>query len=590
MPKVDPVTFEVLRNALVSAVDEMGLMLEKVAFSLVVSEGRDFSTSISDNDGDLIADGTQDLPGHVGTIPFTTKAIIEAIGLEGLKPGDVIIMNDPYLGGTHCQDVRTVMPVYWDDELVNFVQVSAHWLDVGGRVPGSFQIDAASAYEEALYITPIHLVREGALDNEVLNLILRNIRVPEITRGDVVGMIEACRTGEERLHALYLKYGRSLMFAQMRELKEHSRRLLEQHFRDLTEGTYSFTDYVDYDPGSSSREPIPIHLDLTIRDGRPLFDFSKSGPQTLGAVNISRSLLWSGILVATKAIFPDVPVNQGVFQAVDLVAPDGLVVTAQFPASTSAGFSNSYEKVTACILGCFLEILPERSMVGSGNIGNFVLGGTDPRTTPPTEFIMYDWTAGGYGARPGKKDNHSAISLFASGTQNQPIEPMERMYPVLFTEYGFLPDSGGPGRHRGGVGICRSFRLMEGADGSISVTGDREVIPAWGFKGGASANAGDGMVCIVDGSEVSIGMKKSGVPVKGGWTLRYWEGGGGGYEPPWKRPTDWVLEDVVNGLVTVEGARRDYFVVVNVLDEDLLDYRVDEESTRSVRATAEASA
>ena len=437
-------------------------------------------------------------------------------------------MNDPYLGGTHCQDARTVMPVYWEGALVAFVQCSAHWLDAGGAVPGSWLVDGTTAYEEAFYITPLHLVREGKYDEDVLRLILRNIRMPEITKGDIVAMVEACRTGEARLHALFGTYGQDPMLAQMEELVDHSKELLEAHFRGLPQGTTSFTDYVDFDPRAPSRDPVPIHLDLTISNGRAVFDFSRSAPQALGGINISRSLLWSGVAVATKAVFPDVPVNQGLFLAVDVVAPDGLIVTAQFPAATSAGFSSSYEKVTACVLGCFLQIVPKRSMVGCGNISNFVLGGFDSRSGDNREFLMYDWTAGGYGARPGKRDNHSAISLFASGTRNQPIELMERAYPVLFQAYEFIPDSGGPGMHRGGLGIRRRLKLTHG-EGILSSTGDRELYPAWGYAGGRQAGAGDGMVYQPsDGSESVIGTKFSGIRVRDKSDLSYWEGGEAG--------------------------------------------------------------
>jgi N-methylhydantoinase B len=583
--RIDPVTFEVLRNALVAAVDEMGLMLEKVAFSLVVSEGRDFSTSICDARGRLIADGTQDLPGHVGTIPFTTKAILELVGAERLHEGDVIIMNDPYLGGTHCQDVRTVMPVYWNDALVAFVQASAHWLDVGGVVPGSWVADAATAYEEALYITPLHLVRAGEVDEDVLRLILRNVRMADVTKGDIVAMVEACRTGDARLQALFQKYGHDVMLAEMSELLDHSRSLLKAHIGALPDGTYSFTDYVDFDPGAETREAVPIHLDMHIDGDAVTYDFSTSAPQARGGVNISRSLLWSGVIVATKAVFPEVPVNEGLFAAVDVIAPDGLIVTAQFPAATSAGFSSAYEKVTACVLACYLQVAPERSMVGAGNISNFVLGGVDFRAGGEAEFLMYDWTAGGYGARPGKRDNHSAISLFASGTRNQPLERMERAYPVVFEAYELMQDSGGAGRHRGGLGIRRRLRLVEG-EGILSSTGDRELYPAWGYGGGKASTAGDGMVYETPDGQELAGTKLSGVTVTRGSTLHYWEGGGGGYGPPWERPEEWVLEDVANGYVSIDGAREEYYVDIRTIDADRLDYEIDRPKTAELRRRA----
>ena len=585
--RIDPVTFEVLRNAFVAAVDEMGLMLEQVAFSLVVSEGRDFSTSFCDVHGNLVADGTMDLPTHVGTLPFAAKSVLELITPSRLHPGDVIIMNDPYLGGTHCQDFRALMPVYWEGQLVAIVHSSVHLSDAGGKVPGSWLVDARTGYEEARYVTPIHLVREGTYDEDVLRLILRNIRVPDVSNGDIVAMVEACRTGEARLHALLKKYGRNLIVAQMDELLEHSRGLLESHFRKLPEGTYSFTDYIDFDPCVSDHEPIPIHLDLTIKDGHASFDFSLSAPKAEGALNISRALLSSGVAVATKAVFPDVPVNEGLFRAIDVVAPEGLIVTGQYPAATSAGVATAYEKVIGCVLGCFLQIVPNRSMVGCGNISNFVLGGFDSRPGYDREFLMYEWSAGGYGARPGKRDNHSSISLLASGTRNQPIESMERAYPVLFDSYGYMPDSGGPGRHRGGLGISRSLTVTHGK-GILSSVGDRELIPAWGYARGRPANIGDGLSYAPDrGPEETIGVKRSGFQVEDGSHLRYWEGGGGGYGAPWERPAQWVLEDVINGYVSIERARDDYFVAIDVVDEASHAYVLNDDVTKELRGQAQ---
>jgi N-methylhydantoinase B len=588
--RIDPITFEVLRNAFISLVDEMGLMLEKVAFSLVVSEGRDFSTSICDRDANLVADGTQDLPGHIGTMPFTTRGIIEAIGYERLLEGDIILMNDPFIGGTHAQDARTVMPVYWEEQIIAFVQASAHWSDAGGAVPGSFQVDALSTYEEALYITPIHLVERSHINEEVMNFVLRNVRIPEVTRGDIVAMIEACKTGEARLHALLAKYGKDLILRQMRELIAHSESLVRARLGQLKDGTYSFTDYIDYDPGAKDRTPVPVHLDFTVDGERATFDFSKSAPQAKGAVNATRALLWSAVMVGTKAVFPEVPVNQGIFRAIEVVAPDGLVVTAQFPAPVSGAFATVYEKITACVFGCFLQIIPERAMVGSGNICNMVLGGVDTRPgREGRDYVMYNWLEGGYGARPGKKDNHTAMSLFASGTRNQPIEMLEHAYPVLFERYGLIPDSAGPGRHRGGLGVWKHFWITHG-DAILSVLGDRETRPAWGYGGGKSANKGNQMIykAETDRPEI-IGMKRSGIPVESGHLFHYWQGGGGGYGVPWERPVEWVLDDVMSGYVTVDGARQDYYVVVRVIDADTMQYEVDEAATAQLRTEARST-
>ena len=560
--QIDPITFEVLRNAFMSVVDEMGLMLERVGHSLVVSEGRDFSAAICDADGRMIAEGKDDLPAHVGTLPFTVKGVIEWVGREAIHEGDIFIMNDAFIGGTHCQDVRTIMPVFRNGELIAFVQNSAHWSDAGGPVPGSFHAEAASTYGEALYITPIHLVREGELDEEVMRFILRNVRVPDTTQGDVFAQIASCRTGEARLQSLIDKYGLALIKSEMDELIHYSEALLREEFRKLPDGTYSFEDAIDFDPIGDRETPVKIKVSITIDGDRALYDLSGSDPEAQGAINSTRSMAQSALVVATKAIFPHVPASEGIYNAIDTINPEGLVTNAQFPRPISGAFATSYEVITACIFGCYLQVVPERSMACSGNMTNMVVGGFDAREGYGRDFVMYLWKEGGYGARPGKKDNHTAISLYASGTRNEPVEVQERVYPILTHCYEFITDSAGAGRHRGGMGVARDFELTHG-DATLSVLGSRGVIPVWGWEGGLPA-LGSGLIYDAGGpDEFEVGVMRSGVHAGKSRTIRFWEGGGGGWQDPRSRPAEWVLEDVIDGFVSIEAARDHYGVAVN---------------------------
>ncbi len=580
--RIDPITFEVLRNAFMSVVDEMGLMLERVAHSLVVSEGRDFSAAICDGDGRMVAEGKDDLPAHVGTLPHTVKAVLAWLGREKIHEGDVFVMNDAFLGGTHCQDARTIMPVFRDGRLVAFVQNSAHWSDAGGPVPGSFHAEAESTYGEALYIPPIHLVREGELDDEVLRFILRNVRVPETTQGDVLAQIASCRTGEARLQQLMDKYGVDLITSEMDELIRYSEALLREEFRKLPDGTYRFEDAIDFDPMGDRVTPVRIRVAITIDGDRATYDLSGSDPEAVGAINSTRSMAQSALVVATKAIFPHVPASEGIYNAIDVVNPDGLVTNAQFPRPISGAFATSYEVICACVFGCYLQVLPERSMACSGNMTNMVVGGYDAREGYGRDFVMYIWKEGGYGARPGKKDNHTAISLYASGTRNEPVEVQERVYPILTHRYEFITDSAGAGRHRGGVGVTRDFELTHG-DATLSVLGSRGVEAVWGWEGGLAA-LGSGLIHDRGGpDELEIGVMRSGVRARKGAVIRFWEGGGGGWQDPKTRPPEWVLDDVVDGLVSVEAARNVYGVAVRIVDEDAALYEVDEVETDRLR-------
>ena len=465
--RIDPITFEVMRNAFMSVVDEMGLTLERVAHSPVVSDGRDFSAAICDGAGRLIAEGRENLPAHVGTLPHTAKAVLAWIGEEHLQPGDIVVMNDAFLGGTHAQDVRLIMPLFRDGRLLAFVQNSAHWSDAGGPVPGSFHAQARDTYGEALYITPIHLVRRGELDEALLRFVLRNVRVPEVTRGDVMAQIAACRTGHDRLQALVDHYGVDLVQRQMEELISYTERLLRSEFSAIPDGTYTFEDAIDFDPNGDRETPVWVRLDMTIHGDQATYDLSRSDPQALGAINSTASMAESAVMVATKAIFPHVPATEGIYGALSIVNPEGLVTHARFPAPISGAFATSYEAITACVFGAYLQVRPERSMACSGNIVSAVVGAHDPRLGYERAFVMYVWKEGGYGARPGKKDNHTAISLYASGTRNEPVEVQERLYPMLTERYALIADSAGAGRHRGGLGVTRDFRLTH--DGGNAV-------------------------------------------------------------------------------------------------------------------------
>jgi N-methylhydantoinase B len=584
---IDPITFEVLRNAFMSVVDEMGLMLERVSHSLVVSEGRDFSAAICDLNGRMVAEGNQDLPAHVGTTPFTVRAVLDWIGRDEIHEGDIFIMNDPFLGGTHAQDVRTIMPVFRDGELIAFVQNSAHWSDMGGPVPGSFAPEAQSTYGEALYITPMHFVREGELDRDVMRFILRNVRVAETTQGDMFAQIASCRTGEQRLQELMDKYGVDLIKNEMDELIRYSEALLREEFTKLPDGTYTWEDAVDFDPGGDRETQLPIKMSMTIAGDRATYDLTGSAPEAIGAVNSTHSVTMSALMVATKAIFPHVPVNEGVFNAIDVINPPGLITSAQFPRPLSGAFATSYDVTCAAVFACYLQVLPERSMACPGNLVAMVAAGPDNREGFSGEFVMYIWKEVGYGARPGRKDNHTALSLFASGTRNEPVEVQERLYPMLTTRYGFIQDSGGAGRHRGGLGIDRAFKLTH-SDGSLSMTGNRGTTEIWGWNGGLPG-MGSGLTTDWQGStEDEAGVMRSGIPTKQDHVTRLWGAGGAGWEDPKTRRADWVLDDVIDEYVSMEAARDLYGVAVRCIDADAAHYEIDEEETQRLRAGASA--
>lgn len=580
---IDPITFEVLRGSLESICNEMGITLARCALSMVINQGRDFSGAIFTREGDLAMQGEEDLPGHIGTQPFACKIALGEVGWDNLRPGDVVISNDPYRGGTHKPDVRLFKPIYWEDELVAIVGNSGHWPDIGGAVPGSFAVDAIDTIAEGFTIPPLKIVEQGKVDEKVERFILSNVRIPLIAGGDLRAMISALNTGETRLHELFQKYGKRIILRMMEENIAYSERLLRAELLKLSEGTYEWTDYMDQDPGKQEKIPIKIHLAVTIKDGQALYDFNGSDPQALGSYNCPISTTCSGVFVATKALFPHVPVNQGVYRVLEIRAPEGSVVNPR-PPTPVCGAALCVEKIVSCVLGCYAQVIPERVMACSANLINFCLGGIDTREESPLlgePYVMYCWSEGGYGGRA-DRDNQSFLSFFASSTKNQPVELFEQQFPTTWLRYEFFPDSAGPGKYRGGMGVWRRIR-MDGTRGTISTAGDREDHPPWGLFGGRKGHNQGLVLNMGTDKENRVGLHRSKVPVQRGDIMELWSGGGGGFGDPLERDPERVLEDLKDGIITLEGGRRDYGVVIKEIDAEALEYCIDLEATRCLR-------
>jgi N-methylhydantoinase B len=561
---IDPITFQVLNNAFSSVVDEMAAVVQKCAFSLVVSEGRDYSGTICDGHGNLVASGSTDLPAHLGTIPFTVKGMLAWLGGEPrdlFEPGDIVIMNDPYIGGTHNNDVRLVMPVFSDGDVVAFIQDSAHWSDIGGHVPGTFDPNARSSHGEGLIIPPFKIVRKGEVDRDLVRVVLRNVRTPEVAYGDLMAQIGAVRLGGSRFLELVDVYGLDLVRLEMAALIEYSERLLREEFAKLPDGTYGFHSWIDRDPGAESDDPVKVSLQLTIDQDRAVYDFSGSAPQAKGAINATIAVTASAAVLYTKGIFPWIPMNQGIFNAIDLIAPEGSICNARYPAPVSGAAASVYPAVADCIFGCYLQLVPERSMAGMTGLVNTVSGGWDPRPGFEREFVVYIWLEGGWGGRPGKRDNHTAMNMFASSANNVPIEQLERLFPLMFDCYRFEPDSFGAGYHRGGPGVTKAWHFTPGS-AIFSSLGDGGCFGPWGYAGGKDAPVNEIVYAPGTEEERDLGMFATGELIERDRVVRFFNSGGGGWGNPLSRPPQWVLEDVADELLTLAAAERDYGVVI----------------------------
>jgi N-methylhydantoinase B len=584
----NPITFEVLSNAFSATIDEMGVVLEKVAFSTVTSEAHDYSCAMTNAVGDVVSRGVGDLPLIGGTISFRVKAVLNAIPKEDMRPGDVFIHNDPYLGGTHLQDVSIVLPIFVDGELLALVQTCSHWPDIGGPVPGSFNSQALSSHGEALIIPPMHIIREGKWNAELERMILRNVRIPEIIAGDLRGLIEAARAGEAQFRKLVDKYGRETILKAMDGFMSYSEKLLRQEFAKLPDGTVSFTDYIDRDPCSKSMDPIPVGLDIHIKGDRAILDYSRSGPQAKGPVNCTRAATSSASVSVLKAIYPHIPLNDGFVRAFDLVLPDDCVLNAHYPAPVSGHAANSAEKIVSCMHGCFMQLTPDRAMCAPTNLVNISLFGRDDRPGREGDYVMYLWLCGGWGGRATAGDGGTYMMPLAAGTRLLFAEMLERVYPVLIDGYGMMPDSEGAGKHRGGFGLHWPFRVTQN-DYTINTQGDRQLVDNWGFDGGKPAIGNRLIYAPGTPAEEDVGLMRSGFEGKPGELINYWQGGGGGWGNPFERDVDAVVADVRAGLVSLQRARDAYGVELRLVDPDLLTYEVDHAATARLRGQLEAA-
>jgi N-methylhydantoinase B len=558
-------------------------VIEKVAFSTVASEGHDYSCAFTNIRGDTVSRGRGGLPLIGGTIGYRVRAVLAAIPAESLQEGDVILFNDPYTGGTHAQDVSAVLPVFSDGEMIGLVQTCSHWPDVGGPIPGSFNSEALSSHGEALLIPPIHIVRRGIWQQEVENFILRNVRIAQVIAGDLRGLTEAARMGEAQLLKLVKKFGKETILKAMDGFMSYSERLLRLEFAKLSGQSVSWTDYIDRDPGADTDEPVRIRISVSIAGDRAKIDLGGSGAEGKGPINCSLAATSSAVVAVLKAIYPHIPLNDGLLRAFDLVLPDNCVVNAKYPAPVSGHASNSAEKLVSCMHGCFIQLTPERAMCAPTNLVNLSIFGHDSRFKHNPEYVFYMWLCGGWGGRKSSGDGQTHMMPLAAGTRLLLTETLERIYPIQVEGYGLMSDSEGAGTSRGGFGVRFSFRMTHG-DFTVNTQGDRERIVNWGYVGGLPATGNKVLYAPGTGHAESVGIMRAGFKGKQGELVDFWQGGGGGYGSPLDRDPNRVLKDVRDGLVSLERARNVYGVSIKLVDDDLAEFALNDAETALLRA------
>ncbi|MBI2964422.1 MAG: hydantoinase B/oxoprolinase family protein [Deltaproteobacteria bacterium] len=578
--RLDPVTFEVLKNAFVNLVDQMSEQILRTCYSFVIY-CRDFSNALCDARGNTVMQGSQDIAVHVGTLHFTAKAVLDAFA-DDLHAGDVYLINDPYLGGTHFCDVRVIRPVFVDGELIALLQSNGHWADVGGSVPGSFNIVARDHYGEGMRIPPVKVWDRGVYRKDVAGLLAANMRLPEDRLGDLRAQAEATKVGERRLLELIRKYGKETVLEAFRECQDYVERVVRAQLAELPRGSWETEDYIDADP-TAGEGMIPIKVKLSITEDGIHYDMTGSHPTINCFLNSGYGATYSAVIAGTKTFFPQVPLNSGFYRVVTAYAPEGSVVNAPHPVAVTGFCSGAYEKVMNSIFELWSNLMPERALACSFNLEYLLIGGWDLRPGYGAFFMWYDWMSGGWGARSAKDGSNATAPVFGLGLSIQPLEGQERLCPVVTTKHELVTDSGGPGRFRGGCGVEKGGVLMQAERAVISYCCDRARSVTWGILGGLPSIPHGAWLNPGRETERYLGAVFSAVPIQPGDAFTRPSAGGGGLGDPLERDPQRVLEDVVDGYVSIERAKKDYGVVVRAVDPEVCEYEVDLGATKRER-------
>jgi N-methylhydantoinase B len=520
---VDPVELAVFQSGVHSIAEEMGAALRRTAVSPNIKERRDYSCAVFDGQGRVIAMGDH-MPVHLGSMPMSVKAAIEAIAFE---PGDIAILNDPYAGGTHLPDITMVLPVFLghDSAPALYVANRAHHADVGGAFAGSMG-PAKEIFQEGIRIPPVRIVRGGVVCSEIVDLILLNVRTPNERRGDLDSQIGSCRVGELRVLQLVEKYGQRKLHALAEELLNYSERLVRAELRSMPAGIFRAEDWMDDDGVTDAPCRIAVQLRFDPQSGSADVDFTGSSTQVTGSVNAVRAITVSACFYMLRCLLrEDAPATAGILRPLTLSAPPGSIVDARPPAAVAAGNVETSQRIVDVLLRALAEAAPSRVPAASaGTMSNLAIGGIDPRSNEP--FTYYETAAGGMGARP-TLDGISGVQTHMTNSLNTPIEALEYAYPFRVRRYGYRYGSGGGGRFRGGDGLVREIDVL--ADAQVALLADRRKFRPYGLQGGEEGAAG--RASIVDaGSETEIDLPgKCSRRVAAGSILRIETPGGGGW-------------------------------------------------------------
>ena len=551
---MDPVTLAILKGRLEQIADEMDATLFRSAFNPIIAEAHDASHGIYDaTTGETLVQGKSGLPIFVGVMAFAVKAVIDKVARDGgLEDGDVYIFNDPYDGGTHLSDFRLVKPIYRNGEVFCYLASVGHWHDVGGNVPGNYNPEATECFQEGMLIPPVKLFSAGVLNSDIVDILSSNSRLPNSLYGDMNGQINALDLGKQRLNDLLDHYGEDNIKKALSLLKMRADRMMRDHLSALPNGTISVEDFLDND--GVNDVALRLAVDMTIEDERLIIDFSRSSPACAGPVNISRSTTIAASYVALKHIFTDVPANAGVLQPVDFIIPEDSFLSVRAPKPVG-GYTETILRLIDVLFQAFEHIAPERvNGCAYGTINALSIAG---HRKNGSRWVMFSFFGGGHGGHPeGDGLNHGNAPI--STATIPPLEILEAAYPVAFTQWALRPDSGGAGKHRGGLGAIYEIELLE-KSATAFLFGERGKFPPPGV-----VNGGPGAVnkfYYDSDDDDAINNKKSpplvskitGIKLRKGQRVRLETPGGGGYGKPADRLQHLIDNDMAQGYISKES-------------------------------------
>jgi N-methylhydantoinase B len=552
----DPITTEIIRNAFVSCAQDMNATLIRSSYTPIIYEGKDCSVAILDDRGDVLGQSLG-LPLFLGNLEICVKLAAEQFGWDAFRPGDVFYMNDSYMTGTHLNDATIFGPIFWSEQLVGFSATRAHWLDVGAKDPGG-PMDSHEIYQEGMRWGPTRIYDGGSPREDIIDLLRRNGRFGYSLVGDMNAQVAACRTGEERFRAILDRFGYDAYDAARAEIYRQSEELERIAVAAIPDGTYRAEGYLDDD--GLGHGPIPVHVRVDVEGDQMTIDLEGSAPIAEGPVNCGFAQTVSACRVAFKLLInPERPVDGGTFKTLSVKAPERSIFAAEEPAACQWYFS-SLGLLIDLVVTALAPAMPE--LVAAAHFGDSMvayLSGTDPRRDgQPFLYVMPH--AGGWGAFEGGDGEDGLINNVNGGFKDYPVEIFEVKYPALIRSYGFRPDTGGPGRFRGGCGLHRTFEVEPEA--RLYLWFERSVTPGWGLFGGRDA-VGPDVVVNPGRSDERHMLKTNAHRLEPGSIVELLTGGGGGFGDPLEREPERVVVDVRDGYVSIEAAARDYGVVID---------------------------